>query len=209
MAENEGQTQETQPKPEPEKVFTQAQVNALIGHTRQEERGKYADYEDLKAKATKFDSIEQERLTAEQKAQQAKDAADARAEAAIKTANERLLKAAFIAEAAKHGAKIPADAYALAIADGAQVSIDDKGDVVGVADAVKALVDAGRLVLGARPGAPGLDAGAGGQQRPERTIVLTDEQKRMAQYAGMTEEQYIKYLTMPSEPLKTDTGGSQ
>lgn len=142
-----------------------------------------------------------------EKAQLAAKKADEKAEAALKTANDRLLRAAFIAEAAKHGAKIPADAYALAIADGAQVSIDDKGEALGVAEAVKALVDAGRLPMSGRPGAPGLDAGAGGQTRPEKTVTLTEEQKMFARVSGMTEEQYIKYLTAPSEPFKQDTGG--
>jgi hypothetical protein len=145
-----------------------------------------------------FEKAEDERKLASasdlEKAQMAaKKAADS-AEQAIKTANERMLKAAFIAEASKHGAKSPADAYALAIADGAQVGIGEDGNATGVAEAVKALVDAGRLPLTGRPGAPGLDGGAGGQIRPGKTITLTDEQKRMALHGGMTEEQYITYL---------------
>ncbi len=43
MAEQNGGTQQ-----EP-KTFTQEEVNELMGRTRREERGKYADYEDLKA----------------------------------------------------------------------------------------------------------------------------------------------------------------
>src|SRR5690348_370120 len=170
MAENEGQQQEQggQTPPPAGKTFTQEEVNALIGSTRKEERGKFSDYNDLKAKAEKYDQVEKEKLSDAEKAKADKEAADQRAAAAIKTANERLLKAAFIAEAAKLGAKIPADAYALAIADGAQVSVDDKGEALGVAEAVKALVDAGRLPMSGRPGAPGLDAGAGGQTRPEK-----------------------------------------
>lgn len=209
MAENEGQQQEQQggQTPPPAKTFTQEEVNALIGNTRKEERGKFSDYNDLKAKAEKYDQVEADKLSAEEKAKQDKEAADRRAADAIKTANERLLQAAFIAAASAAGVKNPRDAYALAIADGAQVSIDDKGEAVGVAEAVKTLLDAGRLVLGSRPGAPGLDAGAGGQTRPEKQIVLTDEQKYFAKVSGMTEEQYIKYLTAPSEPIRPDTGG--
>lgn len=157
-----------------------------------------------------FEKAEEDRKLASaselEKAQLAAKKAEDKAEAALKTANERTLKASFIAEASKYGAKIPADAYALAIADGAEVSVDEAGNVTGVAEAVKALVDAGRLPLTGKPGAPGLDAGAGGNSRPEKTIVLSDEQKRMAQYAGMTEEQYIKYLTQASVPFGLDAG---
>ncbi len=186
------------------KVFTQEEVNALIGSTRKEEREKYGDYKDLKAKAAELDDLKKAQLSETEKAKQDKEAADNRAAQAIKTANERLLKAAFIAEAAKHGAKIPADAYALAIADGAQVSVGEDGNATGVEEAVKALVEAGRLPLTGRVAAPGLDGGAGGQSRPERTVVLSDEQKRLAQYAGMTEEQYIKYLTQAPVDLSPD-----
>jgi hypothetical protein len=196
-------------QPGQERVFTQAEVNALVGHTRQEERGKYADYEALKDKAAKFDEAETARLSDAEKAKKDKEAADARADAAIKTANERLLKAAFIAEAAKSGAKIPADAYALAIADGAQVSIDKDGNAIGVTEAVKALVDAGRLPMSGRPGAPGLDAGAGGQERPGRAVILTDEQKYFAKVSGMTEEQYITYLTAKPVRDVPDAGATK
>ena len=92
-----------------------------------------------------FEKTEEERKQADstelEKAQAATKKADEKAAAAIKTANERLLKAAFIAEAAKHGAKIPADAYALAIADGAEISVDEDGNATGVAEAVKAKLD--------------------------------------------------------------------
>lgn len=42
-----------------QKMFTQDEVNKLMGALRKENREKYADYDDLKAKASKFDEIEQ------------------------------------------------------------------------------------------------------------------------------------------------------
>lgn len=53
MAEQNGSTQQ-----EP-KTFTQEEVNELMGRTRREERGKYADYEDLKAKAAEYDEAQE------------------------------------------------------------------------------------------------------------------------------------------------------
>lgn len=41
------------------RTFTQEEVNALMGQTRREERGKHADYEDLKAKAAKYDEAQE------------------------------------------------------------------------------------------------------------------------------------------------------
>ena len=43
-----------------QKMFTQDEVNKLMGALRKENREKYADYDDLKAKASKFDEIEQQ-----------------------------------------------------------------------------------------------------------------------------------------------------
>lgn len=42
-----------------EKTFTQAEVDAIVGDRLKRDRAKYADYEDLKAKADKFDDLEE------------------------------------------------------------------------------------------------------------------------------------------------------
>ncbi len=161
---------------------------------------------DRRKKLDAYETAEEERkqaaMTELEKLTKAKTDAEERASKVMQEANTRVLKAAFIAEAAKHGAKVPADAYALAQADGAQVSVDDSGNPVGVAEAVKALVDAGRLVLSGRPSAPGLDGGAGGGNRPAPTIQLTDAQKYLAYVSGMTEEQYIVELKRGQESEK-------
>ena len=41
-----------------EKTFTQAEMDAILGDRLKRERAKYADYNDLKAKAAKFDEAE-------------------------------------------------------------------------------------------------------------------------------------------------------
>jgi CheY-like chemotaxis protein len=41
------------------RTFTQDEVNAIVGKRLAEEKGKFADYEDLKAKAAKFDEAEE------------------------------------------------------------------------------------------------------------------------------------------------------
>ena len=41
------------------RMFSQDEVNAIVGKRLAEEKGKFADYEDLKAKAAKFDEAEE------------------------------------------------------------------------------------------------------------------------------------------------------
>ena len=55
--ETNGTAAETQEKEQ--RTFTQAEMNAIIQDRLTRERGKYADYEALKAKAAKFDEAEE------------------------------------------------------------------------------------------------------------------------------------------------------
>lgn len=51
-----------------QKMFTQDELNQMIGDRLARERAKYSDYESLKEKAEKFDKIEEESKTELQKA---------------------------------------------------------------------------------------------------------------------------------------------
>lgn len=77
-------TQETQTE---EKTFTQAELNAIVQKRLGEEKARYENYEELKAKAQKFDQIEEESKTELQKATERAEALQKELEA-IKTANE-------------------------------------------------------------------------------------------------------------------------
>ena len=59
-------TQETQP----EKTFTQEDVNKIVGDRIAREREKFADYDAIKAKAEKFDEIEEANKSELEKAQE-------------------------------------------------------------------------------------------------------------------------------------------
>ena len=50
------------------RTFTQEEVNAIVGKRLAEEKGKYADYDVLKAKADKFDEAEEASKSELQKA---------------------------------------------------------------------------------------------------------------------------------------------
>ena len=51
-----------------ERTFTQAEMNAIISDRLSRERSKYADYDDLKAKAAQFDAAQEAGKTELQKA---------------------------------------------------------------------------------------------------------------------------------------------
>lgn len=51
-----------------ERTFTQAEVDAIVGDRLKRDRAKYSDYDDLKAKAAKFDELEEANKSELQKA---------------------------------------------------------------------------------------------------------------------------------------------
>lgn len=128
-------------------------------------------------------------MTELQKLQARTQQLEAERDTALQQANDRLIKSAFVAEAAKAGAAHPEDAYALA--DLAGVSIAEGGNVQGVAEAVEAVVKAGRLPLVAgRPVAPRLDGGAGSGDRSTRLPQLSEEELKVAHKLGVKPEVY-------------------
>lgn len=58
----------TQATENPEKTFTQAEVDAIVGDRLKRDRQKYADYDALKEKADKFDQMEEASKSELQKA---------------------------------------------------------------------------------------------------------------------------------------------
>lgn len=91
---------------EPERTFTQADIDAAINARLKDERkkhaeemAKFADYEDAKAKAAQFDELEAAKKTELEKANEA-------AQAAIKRAEEAEAKASALEAKAAHDALV-------------------------------------------------------------------------------------------------------
>ena len=82
----------TTPSEEPEKTFTQSELNAIIGDRLAQERKKYADYEELKGKAEKYDAAEEASKTELQKEQERSANLQKQLEALQKADAERQLK---------------------------------------------------------------------------------------------------------------------
>lgn len=134
----------------------------------------------------------EEELSELEKANKRAEEAEQAAQMAEGKAREKLIKAAFMAEAGKIGALHPEDAYRLA--DTSDVEVQDDDSVTGVAEAVKALVDAGRMPLVAGKAAPNLNGNAGGQERREKETELTQEQAEAARKLGVSKEAYAAQL---------------
>lgn len=60
-----------------ERTFTQAELDSIVKDRLARERGKFADYEELKAKATKFDEVEEANKSELQKATEKAQALEA------------------------------------------------------------------------------------------------------------------------------------
>lgn len=141
-----------------------------------------------------LEAAEEARKTAEMteldKMRAEKEAADRRALDADERARLTLIRAAFVSEAAKQGAAYPEDVHRLADLSG--VDVDETGAVTGVAEAVKSLVDAGRVPLQGKVPAPKLDGGAGGNDRPGTQVKLTAEELEIARKLQLTPEKYAE-----------------
>src|SRR5215470_14375105 len=84
--------------PPADKTFTQADVDRIVADRLGRERGKYADYDDLKTKASQFDELaEKNRTEAEKAVTAARKEGRDEVTAAF---NDRLLKADVRAAAA-------------------------------------------------------------------------------------------------------------
>lgn len=75
-----------------ERTFTQDEVNQMIGERLAREKAKYSNYEELEAKAQKFDEIEEKSKTELQKAQEERDAFKAELEGMKKANSVRELR---------------------------------------------------------------------------------------------------------------------
>lgn len=127
---------------EPEKTFTQSELDAIVRERLMRDRKGREDYEDIKAKLAEMEGKQPEYAAEKEAAEKrAQEAEEARTNA-LKTANERLVKAEFKALAATGEQKIRPDAVedAFKLADISGVTVDDSGNVAGMAEVISALI---------------------------------------------------------------------
>lgn len=86
-------TQETNEEPSKEpRMFTQEELDLIVKERLGRERSKYADYEDMKEKAAKFDEISEASKTELQKATERADKLQAELDRLIKAEEVRLIR---------------------------------------------------------------------------------------------------------------------
>lgn len=116
---------------------SQADLDRIINERLARERGKFADYNDLKTKAAKLAEIEAANATETEKA--VKVAREEGKAEVLTAANARLVNAEVRALAAAAKFRDPTDAIAQLSSRLGEVSVDDNGEVDGAA--IKVLLD--------------------------------------------------------------------
>ncbi|MEK3836455.1 phage scaffolding protein [Paenibacillus sp. FSL R7-0128] len=178
--------------PVPDKTFTKADLDRIVAERLARDRKGREDYDDIKTKLTALEQAEAEReaaklsdterLEAEKAtALAAAESAKAERDKALTTANHRLINAEFKALARE--ANVPAErlAAALKLADLAGATVDENGDVVGVKEAVEALVAAEPyLVAETKPKPIGGSSGGQPDEDGRRTLEAQLAEARKA-----------------------------
>ena len=93
MTETVNQENNTANETQEERTFTQSQLDAIIQERVARERGKYADYDELKEKAGKFDAAEEANKTELQKATERADKLQAQVDSMTKAEKLRDMRA--------------------------------------------------------------------------------------------------------------------
>lgn len=169
------------PQQKPAASFSQEQVDAIIADRLKRESQKYSDYEDLKAKAAKVDAAEEASKSELQKANEAKAAAENAAREASARGNTALKRASIMVEAATQGSVDPETVVALLINSG-DVKVDEDGNAIGAADAVKKLLESKPYLKSGATRASGGDFGGGAQ------TTSIDDEIRKAEKEGRTQD---------------------
>nr|WP_154895291.1 scaffolding protein [Paenibacillus xylanexedens] len=197
--------------PQPSKTFTQDEVDRLIADRLGRERKKYGDYDDLKTKLTALEEAEEERKKADmsvaerleaEKAAAIKAAEDAKAERdkTISAANQRLIKAEFRDVARELKLRPDAVNAALKLVDLSAVVVDDDGNVAGLADAVKALIEDNPYMVEQPKVDPKIIGDAsGGDPKPAKTKEQMLEDAAAKVRENPTPDRIAKYTQLKRE----------
>ena len=168
----------TDPNPNPaptDRTFTQAELDRIVQDRLARERGKFGDYDDLKAKAAKLDELEAANQTELERERAAREQAERERDELKAGKRDAARRAAILAEASKAGAADP-ELVAELLASSAQVTIDDAGTVTGHDTAVAALLEQRPILKGARFTPGGADGGTRSPADPTDLGSLTMEE---------------------------------
>ena len=166
----------------------QTQINRMMAQTKRETRQQFADYSDLKTRAARADELEQEKLTDTEKM----EARAVEAERKVADAQQQIASAMIASEvkvrASAMGIVDPDAAFVLL--DRTNVRYDADGGVSGVDDALTNLIEA-KPYLRSNNRTPNINPESG---QPVAPVRLTSQQREVAVYMGLTDEEYAQGL---------------
>lgn len=180
-----------------EKTFTQAELDEIIGKKVGKLKSRYADYDEIKTKASEYEAkLEEQRLAELSEKERAEELAkkfeaeksdlQARLDALRKETEQEKIRNEFTKVASGAGITYLDDA--LALSDLSAVTIED-GKVVGVDDVVKALVENKPFLVGKAQPKPIGEATNNMQARPDKTAEqLLAEAAAKAKASGRIED---------------------
>jgi hypothetical protein len=151
-------TPDPTPDPPADKTFTQADIDRVVQERLARQAKQFEGFDDLKKKAEQFDKLQQDQLSELERANQAREKAQADAEKAVTRANQRLIQAEILAAATKHKAIKPEHLHRLIDTD--TVTVGDDGQVTGAEEAVQAFLEANPEYVGKAAPAGDVDQGA-------------------------------------------------
>lgn len=152
-----------EPTPEPEKTFTQAELDDIVAKRLERERKKYGDYVDLKSKLTEYEREREEKQRAEmteierykadlEKAQSLHQTLESELTSMRESVKQERVRNAFITAAQAANIAYIDDAWALA--DRSGVSVGDDGNVVGIDAVIASLVESKPFLVAQNPTKP-------------------------------------------------------
>jgi len=151
---------------EPKEVkMLQSDFDKIVADRVAQERKKYTDYEDLKAKAAKLAEIEKSKLDDTERL--AAELAEAKSKAdSLSTELKSTKINASLTKAAADLKAVDADAV-VRLLDTSQLEVDANGNVTNAAEVVKALLDSKPYLVAAAVKPPPIDQGYQGGQGPD------------------------------------------
>ena len=165
----------------------QAYIDRINSRTRRDERNKFKDYNDLKARAARADELEQAQLTGAEKMEARAIEAEKKVTDAQAQIADAMIASQVKVRASQMGVVDPDAAFVLL--DRTNVQYAD-GAVTGVDDAIASLLEDKPYLRGTNR-TPNINPESG---QPVQAVRLTPLQLEAAQMMGLTAEEYAQGL---------------
>jgi len=182
-------------------ITSQDELDRIVGRRLNKERAKFADYDQLREKAKKYDELDEQNKSELEKAQQRAEAAEQVAADAREEARATRLRTAVITEAVAQKAAKPDQVFRLI--DAAEFDLDDNGEPTNAAAVVEAFLADNPHMLG---GGGGNGAGKKGADQGARSGGAGDGQLTREDLQKMSPDE-IRQATREGKFADVASGG--